>query len=115
MKDIYDLADDLRDFARERDWEKFHTPKNLVMAMSVEVSELMEHYQWLDKNETPCGKQGLIEEEMADILIYLVRMADVVGVELLPAVFTKIEKNRKKYPVEKVYGKAAKYSEYSLD
>jgi dCTP diphosphatase len=114
MKDIYDLADDLREFAQERDWEQFHQPKNLVMALSVEVAELMEVYQWLDVQDIPSGKQGVIADELADILIYLVRMADVVGVELLPAAFAKLEKNRDKYPADLVHGKADKYTEYSL-
>ena len=90
MKDLYDLQDDLREFAKERDWEKFHMPKNLVMALSVEVAELMEHFQWLDTLDHPSGKEGIIQDEMADIMIYLVRMADVMGVELLPAAFEKI-------------------------
>ena len=114
MKDIYDLADDLREFAKERDWEKFHLPKNLVMALSVEVAELMEHFQWLDTLDHPSGKEGIIQDEMADILIYLVRMADVMGVELLPAAFEKIEKNKGKYPADLVRGKADKYTEYKL-
>lgn len=114
MKDLYDLQDDLREFAKERDWEKFHLPKNLVMALSVEVAELMEHFQWLDTLDHPSGKEGIIQDEMADILIYLVRMADVMGVELLPAAFEKIEKNKGKYPADLVRGKADKYTEYKL-
>ena len=112
--DLIDLADDLREFAKERDWEKFHSPKNLVMAMSVEVAELMEHYQWLDTLELPSGKEGLIAEEMADILIYLVRMADVVGIDLLESAKSKLEKNRIKYPADLVRGSAKKSTEYEL-
>jgi NTP pyrophosphatase (non-canonical NTP hydrolase) len=114
MKDLYDLADDLREFAKERDWEKFHQPKNLAMALSVEVAELMEHYQWLNPLEIPTGKQGLIQDELADILIYLVRFADVVGVELIPAAYEKLEKNKAKYPADLVYGKSDKYTELNL-
>ena len=114
MKDIYDLQDDLREFAKERDWEKFHTPKNLAMALSVEVAELSEHFMWLESLEWPSGKIGLIADEMADVLIYLVRMADVMGIELLPAAFDKIEKNKAKYPADRVHGKADKYTEYDL-
>jgi dCTP diphosphatase len=114
MKDIYDLADDLREFAKERDWEKFHLPKNLAMALSIETSELMEHYQWLDTLDHPSGKEGLIQDELADIFIYLVRFADVVGVELVPAAFEKLEKNREKYPVDLVKGKSDKYTDYEL-
>ena len=108
------LQDELRDFAKERDWEKFHTPKNLVMAMSVEVSEIMEHFQWLDSADWPSGKTGLIADEMADVLIYLVRMADVMGIELLESAFDKLEKNGEKYPADLVRGKAEKYTEYNL-
>jgi dCTP diphosphatase len=114
MKDIYDLADDLREFAKERDWEKFHQPKNLAMALSVEVAELMEHYQWLETMEHPTGKEALVQDELADIFIYLVRFADVVGVELLPAAFEKLAKNREKYPADMVRGKSDKYTEYDL-
>ena len=114
MRDIYDLADDLREFAKERDWEKFHLPKNLAMALSVEVSELMEHYQWLSELEHPSGKEGLIQDELADIFIYLVRFADVVGVELIPAAYEKLEKNKRKYPADIVRGKADKYTELEL-
>ena len=114
MKDVYDLQDDLREFAKERDWEKFHTPKNLAMALSVEVAELSEHFMWLESMDWPSGKTGLIADEMADVLIYLVRMADVMGIELLPAAFDKIEKNKEKYPADIVHGKANKYTEYDL-
>lgn len=113
--DLIDLADQLREFATERDWGKFHLPKNLVMAMSVEVAELMEHFQWLDGLEHPSGKEGMIAEEMADVLIYLVRMADVMGIDLLESAKAKLEKNKHKYPADKVKGKADKYTEYGLD
>ena len=114
MKDIYDLADDLREFAEERDWNQYHMPKNLVMALSVEVSELMEHFMWLDCLDHPSGKEALIQDEVADMFIYLVRLADVMGIELLPAAFEKIEKNKVKYPAERVKGRADKYTEYDL-
>ena len=111
---IEDLTDELREFAKERDWEKFHLPKNLVMAMSVEVAELMEHYQWLGTLEHPSGKEGLIADEMADVFIYLLRLADVMGVDLVDAAYKKLEKNAEKYPVGIVNGKADKYTEYEL-
>lgn len=111
---IEDLTDHIREFAKERDWEKFHTPKNLVMAMSVEVAELMEHFQWLDSHDYPSGKIGLIAEEMADVFIYLIRMADVMGVDLVEAAYQKIKKNKEKYPAGLVSGSAKKYTEYDL-
>ena len=104
-----------RDFARERDWEKFHSPKNLTMALSVEASELMEHFQWLTEDESrnlPPDKQTAVEEEMADVLIYLVRLSDRLGVDLLEATKRKMERNRTRYPAELVRGSAKKASEY---
>lgn len=89
-------------FSRERDWHQFHTPKNLSMAISVEVAELVEHFQWLTPEqsyELPGAVQQGVEEEMADILLYLVRMADVLGIDLYKAALQKIEINRAKYPV----------------
>lgn len=111
---IEDLTGRLREFAKERDWEKFHLPKNLVMAMSVEVGELMEHFQWLGVLDFPSGKEGLIAEEMADIFIYLLRMADVMDIDIVDSAYSKIEKNADKYPADLVKGKADKYTEYDL-
>ncbi len=93
----------LRAFAAERDWERYHTPKNLVMAMSVEMAELVEHFQWLTPDESagllddPAQRQA-VEEEMADVLLYLLRLADVTGVDLDAAMQAKIVKNAQKYP-----------------
>jgi NTP pyrophosphatase (non-canonical NTP hydrolase) len=103
MSDIEQLTTALRDFARERDWERFHTPKNLAMALSVEVAELVELFQWLTPEEstalvdTPEGRDA-IEEEIADIAIYLLRLADVVGVDTSSVVSAKIERNRMRFP-----------------
>jgi NTP pyrophosphatase (non-canonical NTP hydrolase) len=109
-----DLAARLRAFARERDWEQFHAPKNLAMALAVEAAELMEHFQWLTEQESgelpPRAKQKAAEE-LADVFIYTVRLADRLGVELEPAVEAKIRANAAKYPVEKSRGSAKKYSE----
>lgn len=93
----------LRQFAKARDWEAFHTPKNLVMAMSVEMAELLEHFQWLTSAESvelsadPERKQA-VEEEMADVLLYLLRLADVLHVDLDAAMRAKLIKNAQKYP-----------------
>ena len=101
--DLAGLIEKLREFARERDWERYHTPKNLAMAMSVEMAELVEHFQWLTAEESVALKQcpdklTAVSEEMADILLYLVRMADVMGVDLEQAALRKIGLNAVKYP-----------------
>ena len=93
----------LRAFAAERDWERYHTPKNLVMAMSVEMAELVEHFQWLtpeesDRLQDDAAKRQAVEEEMADVLLYLLRLADITAVDLDAAMQAKIVKNAKKHP-----------------
>jgi NTP pyrophosphatase (non-canonical NTP hydrolase) len=93
----------LRAFAAERDWERYHTPKNLVMAMSVEMAELLEHFQWLTPEESDrllddSAKRQAVEEEMADVLLYLLRLADLTGVDLDAAMQAKIVRNAQKYP-----------------
>jgi len=111
---IDDLAARLRAFARERDWEQFHAPKNLAMALAVEAAELMEHFQWLTEQQSaelaPLAQRE-VAAELADIFIYTVRLADRLGVELEPAVEAKILVNAAKYPVEKSRGNAKKYTE----
>ena len=105
----------VRDFNRERDWEKYHSPKNLAMALLVEAAELAEHFQWLTQAEsyqiTENKREG-IKDEIGDVLIYLVNLADKCGIDPLKAAHDKVEKNRTKYPAEKVRGKYSKYSEY---
>jgi NTP pyrophosphatase (non-canonical NTP hydrolase) len=108
------LREEIRTFAAERDWQQFHTPKNLVMALSVEVSELMEHFQWLTPEQSAmldASKRGEVAQELADVLIYLIRLSDVLGVDLALAAQEKIRLNAEKYPVEKAKGLAAKYTE----
>lgn len=112
--DIEDLAARLRAFARERDWEQFHAPKNLAMALAVEAAELMEHFQWLTERqsgELPPATKREVAAELADVLIYTVRLADRLGVELEAAVEAKILVNAAKYPVEKSRGSARKYTD----
>jgi len=108
---IDDLAARLRAFARERDWEQFHAPKNLVMALAVEAAELMEHFQWLTERQSaelsPAAKEQ-VAAELADVFIYTVRLADRLGVDLTTAVEAKIHVNAAKYPVEKSRGVAGK-------
>lgn len=109
------LQDRLQEFARVRDWEQFHSPKNLAMALIVEAAELVEHFQWLTEQQSanlPSDKQQLVAMELADIFIYTLRLADQLNVELLPTVLQKISANEKKYPADKVRGSAKKYTEY---
>lgn len=108
------LADQLGRFADERDWEQFHSPKNLSMALAVEVSELMEHFQWLtEKQSLELAPESLVKvrEEIGDVLIYLTRLASRLGIDPLAAAFEKLELNRAKYPTDKARGSAKKYSE----
>lgn len=107
-----DLRAAIRAFAQARDWEQFHTPKNLVMALSVETAELLEHFQWLspEQSTTLDAKTKLeVAQEIGDVLIYLTRLADVLDIEPLQAAFDKIELNAVKYPVDKSKGNNTKY------
>ncbi|MEE9421733.1 MAG: nucleotide pyrophosphohydrolase [Gammaproteobacteria bacterium] len=104
----------LRKFADDRDWDQFHSPKNLSMALSAEVAEIIEHFQWLTEeqsNKLPNEKRQEVETELADTLIYLIRLADKLDIDLLTAAQNKIEVNEQKYPVEKAKGNAKKYTE----
>ena len=116
--DLLAVRDLLRQFVSERDWSRFHSPKNLATALSVEASELLEPFQWLqsgEKSELADDKLTAIRHEMADVLAYLVMLADRLDVDLYAAVLEKIELNRGKYPVEKVRGDSRKYSEYGAE
>lgn len=113
--DLQFLRDKLRVFADERDWNQFHSPKNLSMALMVEVAELLEHFQWLSEAQSgnlAADKKCAVADELADILLYLVRISDKLDVDLLEAALCKMEKNSEKYPAIKVRGSAKKYSEY---
>ena len=102
-------------FAAAREWEQFHSPKNLSMALSVEAAELLEHFQWLTEEESrnlPAGKLREVESEMADVFIYLVRMADRLKVDLYAAAEHKLDDNELKYPVDQSKGNARKYTEF---
>jgi dCTP diphosphatase len=105
------LRDALRDFAREREWEPFHTPKNLAAALSVEASELLEPFQWLTDEQSaalPPETLEAVRKEMADVLLYLVRLADRLDVDLVQAAHDKMVLNALKYPVEKSRGSSRK-------
>lgn len=111
--DLLLLRDKLRVFADERDWNQFHTPKNLCMAMMVEAAELMEHFQWLTPDQScDLTNRDDVKDELADVLLYLIRLADKLGVDLHEAALLKMEKNAKKYPADIVRGSAKKYNEY---
>jgi NTP pyrophosphatase (non-canonical NTP hydrolase) len=115
INSLESLRDRLREFARERDWDQYHTPKNLSMALIAEAAELIEHFQWVDGNQSHIladKTRQSVEEELADILIYLVRISDKLAIDLYNAVERKIAINEKKYPAEKVRGSAKKYTEY---
>ncbi len=108
-----ELREKIRMFARERDWEKFHTPKNLAIGLSVEASELLEIFTWLSPEESatlPQATQTQVEEEIGDILIYLLNFCDKLGIDPVGCAHRKLEINGAKYPVNKAYGSAKKYS-----
>jgi dCTP diphosphatase len=109
-----DIKHTLREFAAERDWEQFHSPKNLAMALIVEAAELVEHFQWLTQGESQALLPDQLEavaQELADIQIYLIRLADRLGIDLERAVDAKIALNAQKYPAEKVRGSAKKFND----
>jgi dCTP diphosphatase len=110
-----DLNRRLLRFARERDWEQFHSPKNLAMALAGECGELLEHFQWLTQEQssslTP-EKRRAVAHEMADILIYLVHISECLGIDLIAAAYDKIAVNEARYPAHRVRGDARRASEY---
>ena len=113
--DLNTLKQCLREFAEVRDWDQFHSPKNLSMALSAEVAEIVEHFQWLTEEQSknlPKDKLAEVETELADTLIYLIRLADKLDINLITAAQNKIDVNERKYPVEKARGSAEKYTEY---
>ncbi|HEX5337781.1 MAG TPA: nucleotide pyrophosphohydrolase [Gallionella sp.] len=115
QSDLLMLRDKLRAFADARDWNQFHSPKNLSMALMVEVAELMEHFQWLTEAQSAALEKrhkAEVADELADVLLYLVRLSDKLGVDLREAALHKLEKNALKYPAGQVRGSAKKYSAY---
>ena len=106
------LRAQLRAFVAERDWDQFHTPKNLAMALVAEAGELVEHFQWLtpeQSSELPAEARAEVELEIADVLLFLLRLCDKLDVDPVAAADKKLELNRQKYPVEKAKGRATKY------
>lgn len=113
---IVSLTRILRVFAEERQWEQFHTPKNLIMALTGEVGELSELFQWLTPEEAARLMQDpmaaeRVRDELADVTSYVLRLADILGVDLVSAVWAKVGKNALKYPVDKARGNAVKYTD----
>jgi len=110
---IQELKDAVQGFVRERDWERFHSPKNLSMALAAEAAELMEHFLWdtLEASEETARKEE-VADEVADILLYLLEFANMTGIDISEAVAAKVKKNAEKYPVEKAKGNSLKYTEF---
>lgn len=113
---IQQVKERVRTFAREREWEQFHSPKNLSMALAAEAAELMEHFLWCSSADSAvvvadAAKRGNIADELADIVIYAAEFANVTGLDLAGAIEAKMAANAAKYPVEKARGRSAKYTE----
>ena len=108
--DIKEIQYKLAKFAEERDWDQFHSPKNLVMALTSEVGELNDLFQWLTEEQSKNSDTDEIRQELADIFIYLLRLADKLDIDIEDAVREKIEINAKKYPVDLAKGNATKYN-----
>ena len=113
MSDIKKILEKIRRFRDDRDWMQFNDPKNMAVSLIIEASELLEHFQWKSKKEVEDYIKGNIDEvqdEIADIALYLFELADNLGIDLIPAMERKLEKNEKKYPVEKARGRHTKYN-----
>jgi len=114
---LTNLHNKIVNFREERDWSQFHTPKDLAISISIEASELLECFQWKNekavKEYLDSEKSTEIDEEMADVLIYLIGLSDILGVDLIKAANDKLDKNAKKYPTEKAKGNAKKYTEFA--
>jgi dCTP diphosphatase len=112
---LEDLRTAIGAFIAERNWEQFHSPKNLAMALSVEVAEIVEHFQWLteeqSRNLSP-EKLAEVRQEIGDVMIYLAEFGEKLGIDPVEAAKAKLEINRQKYPAELVKGNASKYTEY---
>lgn len=109
------LREALRRFAADRDWEQFHSPKNLAISLSVEAAELLEHFQWLSEAESATlspETRAKVREELADVLLYLIRLADKLDLDLIESARDKLRINAAKYPVDKARGNAKKYTDF---
>jgi NTP pyrophosphatase (non-canonical NTP hydrolase) len=118
MSEIQQLIERLRAFRKARDWDQFHNPKDLAIAIVGETAELLEHFQWKSKEEVEeyvKSHRGEIGEEVADVFIYLLQFCDRVGIDLAEAARMKIEKNDAKYPAGRAVGSAKKYTHYQAE
>jgi len=109
-----ELIKRIRKFRDDRDWMKFHSPKNLAISVSLEAAELLEHFQWKDDEESAVHVQtklDAIEDEVADVAIYLLELSDNLGIDLFKAICKKLDKNESRYPVSRARGNAAKYTD----
>jgi NTP pyrophosphatase (non-canonical NTP hydrolase) len=116
---IEDLKKNMRQFIKERNWEKFHSPKNLAMSISIEAAELMEHFQWMSSEEAIKVKEDSdsmenIKDELSDILAYCISMANYLDIDIAESFVKKMNKNKKKYPENVVFGKSDKYTKYNI-
>ncbi|MDO9358206.1 MAG: nucleotide pyrophosphohydrolase [Polaromonas sp.] len=112
--DLQSLTQALRDFAKEREWEQFHSPKNLASALTVEASELLEHFQWLTEDQSrnlTVEKKAEVAAEAADVLLYLLQLCDKLQIDLVEAARTKLAVNAEKYPIARALGSSKKYTE----
>ncbi len=112
--DLHFLTQALRDFAKEREWEQFHSPKNLASALTVEASELLEHFQWLTEEQSrslTTQKTADVAAEAADVFLYLLQLCDKLQIDLVEAARTKLTVNAEKYPVSRALGSSKKYTE----
>lgn len=114
---VAELKSRILAFVREREWEQFHAPKNLSMALAAEAGELMEHFLWADADVSreivhkDAARRKKIEEELADVIIYALEFSNATGIDVAAAIESKMEANGKKYPVEKARGRSEKYTE----
>ncbi len=115
MSEIDDLKHKIRKFADDRNWDQYHSPKNLSMALIAECGELVEHFQWMTEEQSSNIPSETLEEishELADVFVYLLRLSDKLGIDLIEAANRKMALNEKKYPADKVRGSSKKYTEY---
>ena len=112
--ELKSLTESVRQFAKDRDWDQFHSPKNLACALSVEAAELLEHFEWLSEEQSrmlSVDKRGEIIEEVADVFLYLIRLADKLDIDLITSAQRKLLLNAEKYPIEKSRGTSKKYTQ----
>jgi NTP pyrophosphatase (non-canonical NTP hydrolase) len=115
MSEIKDMKEKFSEFIKERDWEKFHNPKDIAIAISIEANELLEHFQWKSKEELENvmkNKKDEIASEVADIMHFLIAFSNATGIDIYEEFLKKLEKNNKRYPKDLVKGKAQKYTHY---